>query len=867
MVKFVSRCWCLLAIVLLAPAVLAQAGLARDVVGFNGHNSYGQIEPWQPSGNFKVLAWFRNLNADADARTVLLSSASSHEFLAFSHHSVQGRWGGRYPGIFGKFEFQRSGFIELTVAQGRLSVSDGRQQHSKSDPAIRPASVSYDWIYRRGDQDFSQGGLQALVLLDLNNSDNSRAYGFVRGHGMIGINGGINGDIEDSTEDSAVGNAVGRLIGVAATDWQRSQRRLPNPAPAVFAAADWQRLFGTTDGAESALASASTSIAAGEQALRPKAIPASRPTLSASTATLNPAPQPLQSMPPLSASRSPLLGADGQALHFSGSGYAELSPWQSEGSIKLVAWLQRLPNSAETITTLLANDNGDYLGFSHQQVHGRWLGHEFRLGQLQLPQRRYLEITISAGQIRVSDGANHAELGLGLFDPTALSWQYLYFNGQTPSTGALQGLALIDGRNHRNSRNIAFANGKVLQRSADPQARVTLHHVSSSDWLPLNGNVAVPAAHIANQQQWDRWFAHNYPNQRPLLGVTDGNDGERFTWEGHYWLRAYVTMAQTYNDDRYLDYAVELADHIMANTDAMRVSRGELNLHAQPYNVAPKPYLNHGSLPVPGWRRPFRGWRSEVLTDGVILSGILRLVDHIKTAQKHDYLAAADRYLAQSVAIIRSHDSSYSTSKNPQISGSYHYVNFKNRVIGDRGLFTKPLPFNHSVSMATAMMLAHRWHDDSEDLQQKAAQLLRFLLANMELKSGGYCHWSYAFDPKGRAHEKIEDLNHGHLEVGFVLMAHQLGYGDLSPQLQCMANTLMQQVAQPPAMLSFGVDGSGVSNRFEQLALGYDWLELQPWDRRILPLTQHQLRHYGEPTWHRSFYIWARMLWWQQQGS
>ena len=93
-----------------------------------------------------------------------------------------------------------------------------------------------------------------------------------------------------------------------------------------------------------------------------------------------------------------------------------------------------------------------------------------------------------------------------------------------------------------------------------------------------------------------------------------------------------------------------------------------------------------------------------------------------------------------------------------------------------------------------------------------------------------------------------------------MLLAHEMGLADLSSEFQCLANTLTEVIYRPPGLMSYGVDGSGISDRFEQAALGYDWLELHPWDPRINSLLAHQLFLYAKPDWHRAFAIWARVL-------
>ena len=154
------------------------AATATDSAYFNGQNAYAEIPTWRPTGKFKVVAWLAELDSNSGNRNILLSDASSHEFLSFTHNNIQGRWGNEYPGIWGKFDFAQSRYIELEIDFGRLTASDGSNTHSISNGAIDPTASAYQWLFRRGGNDFSQGAIQGLALIDLGYPANSKAFAF-----------------------------------------------------------------------------------------------------------------------------------------------------------------------------------------------------------------------------------------------------------------------------------------------------------------------------------------------------------------------------------------------------------------------------------------------------------------------------------------------------------------------------------------------------------------------------------------------------------------------------------------------------------------------------------------------------------------
>ncbi len=382
---------------------------------------------------------------------------------------------------------------------------------------------------------------------------------------------------------------------------------------------------------------------------------------------------------------------------------------------------------------------------------------------------------------------------------------------------------------------------------------------------PLSATVRTPTPPIHNQAQWDAQFTQLYPSQRPLLASTQGNDHKKFAWEGHYWLRAYLTMAQTYQDDKYLEYAIELIDHMFHYTDEARAARGELQLSQTPYALAPKAYLLNPTLAAPGWRQPYYNgeWRIEVLSDGQILNAITRVADHLLSHPNPRYQDHGRRYLTQAQTNIESHRSSYSRTKQAQIPGSYFYVNYHNAHTNDAGLFSNPVPHNHNLTMGVALIFVDKWHKHKH-FRQQILDLHRFFSEQLQTNDDGSCRWHYAWDKNNNT--KWEDANHGHLDVGFMVTAFNEGYVSDSKTLQCIAKTLTQTLFVPPGMLHYDVQGQGLSSRWDQLASGYDWVQLIPFEPNILAINHHILRHYGQPNWSRSLHAWANLLYWRSQS-
>ncbi len=82
-------------------------------------------------------------------------------------------------------------------------------------------------------------------------------------------------------------------------------------------------------------------------------------------------------------------------------------------------------------------------------------------------------------------------------------------------------------------------------------------------------------------------------------------------------------MAQTYQDSKYLDYAVSMIDYMLYQRDDVRAARGELDVLQKPYVKAPPFYLNNRDLAAPCWRHKTD---CKTILDGQITSGIMHFV-------------------------------------------------------------------------------------------------------------------------------------------------------------------------------------------------------------------------------------------------
>jgi hypothetical protein len=150
---------------------------ASTTIKFNGFNSYIEMTPWSPQGEHKIIAWLGNTSLELGERVFLTSNSKTNEYVSYFSHSIQAQFGKNWPGIWGKVNFNKTQFLEVTFKEGEMIISDGENRAHTFDKSISPSSLSYDRLFRRGEA-HSKGTLQAISFIDLTNINNSRSIAF-----------------------------------------------------------------------------------------------------------------------------------------------------------------------------------------------------------------------------------------------------------------------------------------------------------------------------------------------------------------------------------------------------------------------------------------------------------------------------------------------------------------------------------------------------------------------------------------------------------------------------------------------------------------------------------------------------------------
>ena len=371
---------------------------------------------------------------------------------------------------------------------------------------------------------------------------------------------------------------------------------------------------------------------------------------------------------------------------------------------------------------------------------------------------------------------------------------------------------------------------------------------------------ATNAFAIETQSDWDTSFAKYFSDQDPILDITDANTGAVLSWQAHYWLRAYVTMARAFKDTKYLDKSVTLIDFLLDNRDKVRYAGGKIDVSTDPYYSAPLYFLNHRDAASPGWRLWVNNdhWRIQTLDDGHITHSIMRFVDLVyNNPDFSSYQTKAVQYLAAVEEIVLSHDEVFAYNLVQGIPGSYYYPN-----PDGTGLYTGTVPFNHNATMGVTLLLLDKAKGTTVH-RSKAQAILGHLKNSLRLQSNDSYVWDY--HPQ-KPDKGIEDISHAHMDISFVLLAYKQGLDVTEQDMKRFANTLTKNMYLGNGDVAYSVDGLEPNSSGRYYPVGYDWIDLAEFDPSILDIAKEVYnKYYSNPSWSRPFQGWAEILWWTKQ--
>jgi len=363
---------------------------------------------------------------------------------------------------------------------------------------------------------------------------------------------------------------------------------------------------------------------------------------------------------------------------------------------------------------------------------------------------------------------------------------------------------------------------------------------------------------IETQTAWDKAFRAANPAGPPCLVDAGEYPGELYAWQGHYWIRAYLSMAQTYGDTKYLDDAVTLIDSMLSSRDDARFSRGELDLKTSPYVTAPPSFLSRRDRPARGWRRKWNGeCRVEVVIDGMITQAIMRFVALVHDDPRFSaYRGKAAEYTNRVEETVTMWNETFAYNRF-DVPGSYWFP----QTDGTPGLSSTEVPFNHSAAMTTTLLLLDQVKGGVAEYRRKASAVLDFWRGKRREERGGdYTAYNWNYYLRTREFG-VEDVGHSHMDLSFFITANRSGILS-NDEMRLLANTLIKRIHKGGGRVAGRVDGSGSGDGYN---VAMDWIDLAQVDPQALTLAKAVFRaNYAVPKWSRPLLGWAEILRWSR---
>jgi hypothetical protein len=334
---------------------------------------------------------------------------------------------------------------------------------------------------------------------------------------------------------------------------------------------------------------------------------------------------------------------------------------------------------------------------------------------------------------------------------------------------------------------------------------------------------------IGSQAAWDAAYDGAYGATLPDL-----NGGtQAYALQGHYWVRAYVSMAKTFGDPKYLDRAANMIMHWFNTMDSPQ-----------------------------GWGAAL-GPAQMMLDTGIIAQAVMIYAYEMWNDSRFlAYRPSADRFIAQLEPVLRSYDKQWvDVSPYPGAPGFYVY-NTCGGLCGAASL----VMYNQGATMAKALLLLDRVYRLKSQVpdagyRQKADASAAYFKTFVRQNGNAYL-WDYG---GARPNTGVEDISHAHLDLSLIVWARAFGLGGLTEtDMQNLAGTMHGIfLGDGPAIdVAMHVDGTSKAyNNWFRVPVGYDWIDLSDVDPVLYDKTVQVFNaHIPVPTSARFFLGWAEIL-------
>ncbi|HEY8101675.1 MAG TPA: hypothetical protein VIF82_13070 [Burkholderiaceae bacterium] len=368
----------------------------------------------------------------------------------------------------------------------------------------------------------------------------------------------------------------------------------------------------------------------------------------------------------------------------------------------------------------------------------------------------------------------------------------------------------------------AGSNGNVTTTTIGTTTTTT---VLASTTQSRPASTVVPA--IATQAAWDAKYDAQYGSSLP--NTSGGADD--YAWQGHYWVRAYISMAKTYGDTKYLDTATRMIDFWLSHTDSPQ-----------------------------GWGANINPSQMSLDT-GVISEAISLFAYEVwKDPRFAAYRTKADSYVAKLEPILHSYDNQWVDNAPYAGSPSFYVYATCGGICSSASL----VMYNQGTVLAKPQLLIDRikrlkGETPNAGYLYKADKVAAYFKTFARVNNNAY-DWDYG----GARGSGIEDTSHGHLDLQHLLWAKNFGLGGLTNADMTLLVGTMKHILNGqagPGDVSHNVDGTGLpGDNYLRVSLGYDWIDLVDYDATLLDKTITMFNTYLQNPNSARFYLgWAEI--------
>jgi hypothetical protein len=425
-------------------------------------------------------------------------------------------------------------------------------------------------------------------------------------------------------------------------------------------------------------------------------------------------------------------------------------------------------------------------------------------------------LDVTGGSTAISDGSLMEQ-----WDCAAAAGNQIWTIGAATSTTTSSSTTTTAGS------SITTTTGSSITSTASTTTTTVSTQTSPPSTQPQACGASYVTPAVATQAAWDAKYNAQYGSTLPN---TSGG-AEDFAWQGHYWVRSYVSMAKTYGDTKYLDTATRMIDFWFAHTDGPQGWGTKINASQM-------------------------GLDTGVISEAIMLYSYEVWKDSRFTA----YRAKADSYVAKLETILHTYDNQWVNNAPYAGSPSFYVYASCGGICSSASL----MMYNQGTVLAKPLMMIDRvkrlkGQTPDSGYLAKADKAAAYFKTFVRSSNNAY-NWDYG----GARGSGIEDVSHAHLDLSHLLWAKQFGLGGLTSTDMTRLAATMQKVLNGQAGsndVSHNVDGTGLpGDNYLRVSIGYDWIDLVDYDATLLDKTIKVFNTYmSNPSSARFYLGWAEI--------